>query len=60
MSFRKTPTLRTVRKKAKGMRAGLGITPGGGIKSKENRAKTHAGGKARVRTTGPQTKARKL
>ncbi len=52
--FRKNPTARTVKRKTKGYRSGLGLTPGGGLKAAEDRAKTHAGGNAKVRVTMPQ------
>ena len=58
MSFRKNPIARTIKKKEKGFRTHLGETPGAGLKSKEDRAKTHAGGTAKVRVTGPQHKAK--
>lgn len=58
MSFRKNPISRTIRKKQRGYRSGLGITSSAGIKSAEDRAKTHAGGKAKVRATGEQHKAK--
>lgn len=59
MSFRKNPTARTVRKKQKGFRTNLGVTTGAGIKSKEDRAKTHAGGNAKETVKAEQHKAKK-
>jgi len=58
MSFRKNPTARTVKSRTKGYRGGLGVTPGGGRKAKDDRAKTHAGGDAKVRVTMEQHKVK--
>lgn len=55
--MRKNPTAKTIKRKAKGYRTKLAVTPTGGMKSMQDREKTSAGGKAGYRISAPQTDA---